>query len=68
MTLRPGVDRLALQVHGTTVTSWALHDGTWQRLQSTDAGDLSGYHVMFGVRGDPGTIAVSRFEARTAGS
>lgn len=66
VTLQPGVDRLALQVHGTTVTSWALHDGTWQRLQSTDAGDLSGYHVMLGVRGDPGTIAVSRFEARSA--
>ncbi|WP_377273596.1 discoidin domain-containing protein [Peterkaempfera sp. SMS 1(5)a] len=76
VTLVPG-DRLALQTHGTTMTSWVEHDGRWQRLVSTDVGsalDLSNpavrsaYHFMFGVRGDSGTIAVDRFEARSAGS
>ncbi|WP_206305815.1 MGH1-like glycoside hydrolase domain-containing protein [Actinacidiphila soli] len=76
VTLTPG-DRLAFQTHGTTVSSWAEHDGTWQRLTTTDVGsavDLSdpsvrsSYHFMFGVRGDPGTIAVDRFEARSGAS
>uniref|UniRef100_UPI000B278604 galactose-binding domain-containing protein n=1 Tax=Peterkaempfera griseoplana TaxID=66896 RepID=UPI000B278604 len=73
VTLVPG-DRLAFQTHGTSVTSWAEHDGHWQRLASVDVGsvvDLSNpsvrasYHVMFGVRGDAGTVAVDRFEARS---
>jgi len=61
--------RLALQVHGTVLTSWAGHDGSWRRLGSTDVGsvisaaDLSGFHVGFGPRGDPGTLAVGRFQA-----
>lgn len=67
--IAPG-DRFALQVHGTTITSWAGHNGNWQRIASSDVGsvvnDLSGFHAMFGVRGDPGQIAVSRFEVRSS--
>jgi len=29
------------------------------------ASTLAGYHAIFGLRGDPGTIAVSRFQVRT---
>jgi hypothetical protein len=76
VTLSPG-DRLAFQTHGTTVSSWVEHDGSWRRLMSADVGSvvdladpsvLSSYHFMFGVRGDAGRIAVSRFEARSARS
>jgi hypothetical protein len=75
VTLVPG-DRLALQSHGTTVTTWAEHGGTWQRLESTDVGSVinlsdpatrSAYHAMFGVRGDSGTVAAGGFEVRDAG-
>ncbi len=71
VTVQPG-DRLALQIHGTTLSSWVEHDGAWQRLLATDVGsgitasNLASYHVMFGLRGDPGTLAVSRFEVRTS--
>ena len=67
-------DRLALQLHGSMVITWAEHDGTWSRLARSDVGraiDLSDpatlakYHPMFGLRGDPGSIAVDRFEVRT---
>jgi hypothetical protein len=76
VTLVPG-DRLAVQFHGPTVTAWARHGGTWERLESTDVSSVvnlsdpavrSTYHVMFGLRGDGGTIAASRFEARSAPS
>jgi hypothetical protein len=76
VTLVPG-DRLALQVRGTTVTAWADHGGTWQRLESTDVGPVvdlsdpavrSAYHAMFGLRGDAGALAVSRFEVRSTGA
>lgn len=76
VTLAPG-DRLAVQFHGATVTAWAFHGGTWERLESTDVSSVinlsdsavrSTYHVMFGLRGDGGTIAASRFEARSAPS
>ncbi|MFF3468116.1 glycosyl hydrolase family 65 protein [Streptomyces sp. NPDC002619] len=69
-------DRLALQMHGTTVSTWHEHDGVWQRLLTTDVGPAinladpavrASYHFMFGVRGDAGTIAVDKFEARSAG-
>jgi hypothetical protein len=75
VTLVPG-DRLAVQVHGTTVTVWADHAGAWQRLESTDVGSVinlsdpavrSTYHAMFGLRGDFGTVAVGRFEVRSTG-
>jgi hypothetical protein len=74
ITLVPG-DRLAVQLHGATMTAWAEHGGEWTRLESTDVGSVinlpdpavrSAYHVMFGLRGDGGTIAVSKFEARSA--
>jgi hypothetical protein len=67
----PG-DRFALQVNGSTVSSWAEHDGAWTRVASTDTApavsgtDLAGYHAMFGLRGDSGQLAASRFEVRTA--
>jgi len=70
VTLLPG-DQLALQIHGSTVTTYSGRGTTWTRLGSTDvsgavsASTLAGYHAMFGLRGDPGTIAVSRFQVRT---
>jgi hypothetical protein len=70
VTLSPG-DQLALQIHGSTVTTYAGHGTTWTRLGTTEvsgaisASTLAGYHAMFGLRGDPGTIAVSRFQVRT---
>lgn len=69
-------DRLALQTHGTTVSTWHEQDGVWQRLLTTDVGPAinlddpavrASYQFVFGVRGDAGTIAVDKFEARSAG-
>ena len=70
-TLAPG-DRFALQIAGNTIRSWSLHDGEWREIRSIEIPgvDLSDdatrveYHFMFGLRGDPGTMAVDRFEAR----
>ncbi len=67
VTVAPG-DQFALQVHGTHLTTYLGHNGTWTRLATTDvaavdsASTLAGYHAMFGLRGDPGTISVSRFQ------
>lgn len=67
VTMVPG-DQLAVQVHGTLLTVYLGHQGTWTRLESTDVGavvdgaTLAGYHAVFGLRGDPVTIAVSRFQ------
>ena len=63
----PG-DQLAAQFHGTVVTVFLGHAGTWTRLESTDVGavvdqaTLAGNHAVFGLRGDPGSIAVRRFQ------
>lgn len=68
VTLLPG-DQLALQIHGSKVTTYSGHGTTWTRLGSTDvsgaisASTLAGYHAMFGLRG-PGNdwSAASRCE------
>jgi hypothetical protein len=70
----PG-DRLAVQLDGDTLRSWHLSGGTWSELRSievpgidlTDPATLRRYRFMFGLRGDAGTIAVDRFEARSRG-
>jgi len=65
--LAPG-DQFALQVHGTHLTTYVGSNGTWTRLATTDVegvastSTLAGFHAMFGLRGDPGTISVSRFQ------
>jgi len=67
VTLAPG-DQFALQVHGTHLTTYVGSNGTWTRLATTDVegvastSTLAGYHAMFRLRGDPGTISVSRFQ------
>ncbi len=64
VTIAPG-DQFALQVHGTQLSTYLGHHGTWTRLATTDVAGvttLAGYHAMFGLRGDPGTISVSRFQ------
>ncbi|HSZ39186.1 MAG TPA: discoidin domain-containing protein [Trebonia sp.] len=73
VTLQPG-DRLAFTLSGDTVTSFYQSGGTgpWTELESTsvatlldlnDPATLSQYHFAFGLRGDSGGMAVSRFEA-----
>lgn len=72
VTLQPG-DRFALELSGNDVTSWVQPggSGTWRELGSTtvapfldltSAGVRSQYHFTFGLRGDSGTMAASRFE------
>lgn len=72
VTLQSG-DRFALAVDGATVTSYVQHTGsdTWQQLETTsispfvdlsDPATLAQYHYAFGLRGDGGTMAASRFQ------
>jgi hypothetical protein len=73
VTLQPG-DRFAFTLSGNTVTSFYQSGGTgpWTELESTsvaplldltDPATLSQYHFAFGLRGDSGGMAVSRFMA-----
>jgi hypothetical protein len=73
VTLAPG-DRFAFALAGNTVTSYYQAGGTgpWTELESTsvsplldltDPATLSQYHFAFGLRGDSGEMAVSRFAA-----
>jgi hypothetical protein len=73
VTLQPG-DRFAFTLSGNTVTSFYQSGGTgpWTELESTSVAPLldltnpatlSQYHFAFGLRGDSGGMAVSRFEA-----
>ncbi|GAA3091442.1 serine/threonine-protein kinase [Nonomuraea salmonea] len=67
----PG-DRLALVLSGATITSYAEHQGTWQRLHTapiagllTTDQDRRAYRYGFGLRGTTGTIAITRLEGRS---
>jgi hypothetical protein len=73
VTLQPG-DRFAFALDGNTVTSYYQSGGSgpWTRLESTSVAPLldltsaatrSAYHFAFGLRGDSGTMALSRFFA-----
>jgi hypothetical protein len=73
VTLAPG-DRFAFALDGNTVTSYyqAGGAGPWTELESTSVAPLldltspgtrAQYHFAFGLRGDSGAMAVSRFEA-----
>lgn len=78
--LRPG-DRFAFKLDGNTVTSYyqANGSGPWTELESTSVAPLldltnpatlAEYHFAFGLSGDSGAMAVSRFFAgssRTGG-
>ncbi len=72
VTMHPG-DRFALELSGNDVTSWVQTGGSgaWLELGSTtvapfldltSASARSQYHFAFGLRGDSGTMAASRFE------
>lgn len=76
VTLQPG-DRFAFALNGNTVTSYyqAGGSGPWTELESTSVApllDLTSpatarqYHFAFGLRGDSGAMAVSRFWAGSA--
>ena len=76
VTLQPG-DRFAFALDGNTVTSYDQPGGSgpWTELESTsvaplldltDPATLAQYHFAFGLRGDSGTMAVSRFWAGSA--
>jgi hypothetical protein len=71
VTLQPG-DRFAFTLNGNTVTSYYQSGGTgpWTELESTSVAPLldltapatlSEYHFAFGLRGDSGEMALSRF-------
>ncbi len=73
VTLQPG-DRFAFALSGNTVTSYYQAGGTgpWTPLESTSVAPLldltnpatlAGYHFAFGLRGDSGAMAISRFFA-----
>ena len=73
VTLQPG-DRFAFTLNGNTVTSYYQSGGAgpWTELESTtvaplldltDPATLSEYHFAFGLRGDSGEMALSRFFA-----
>jgi hypothetical protein len=74
VTIAPG-DRFAVQLDGDTMRSWHVVDGEWRALRSiavpgvdlADAATLRDYGLMFELRGDPGTISLDRFEARSHG-
>jgi hypothetical protein len=74
VTISPG-DRFAIAYTGNTVSSYAEHGGTWQRLLSMDVGPAvnlddpavrAQYHFTFGLRGSHGTVAINRFEGLSA--
>jgi hypothetical protein len=78
VTMHPG-DRFALELSGNQVTSWVQPGGStaWQELGSTtvapfldltSASVRSEYHFAFGLRGDSGTMAASRFEGASEGA
>jgi hypothetical protein len=78
VTLQPG-DRFAFALSGNTVTSYyqAGGSGPWTPLESTSVAPLldltspatlAQYHFAFGLRGDSGAMAVSRFFAGSSGT
>jgi hypothetical protein len=66
----PG-DRLAVLFRWGHLTTWTEHDGIWTQLhdapisEAVDDPSLATWSPAFGVRLDPGTLAVDRFTVRT---
>ncbi|GLY99898.1 hypothetical protein Acsp02_71510 [Actinoplanes sp. NBRC 103695] len=64
-------DRIAVLLRWGRLTTWVEHEGAWTQIHdapvsaAVDEVTLAGWSPAFGVRLDPGSLAVGRFTVRT---